>query len=319
MNTIDVEKIDLLAGKEESGTRLDKFLAKKFPDFSRSYFQKLIRKGKVLVNKENAEISYRLKENDEIALDLILPEAITLSPDEKLLKQIKIVYENEDIIVIDKSAGIVAHPSATHKRGTLVNALLAYCPAIANVGEDKTRPGIVHRLDKDTSGLMVIAKNNDAFMHFKRLFQTQGVEKRYAALVAGEIIPNDGVINLSIARSKTIPAKQVALQSKIDKFKAGARNAITYFKVLKRYKGWTLVEARPKTGRMHQIRVHFRAIGHPIANDKKYAFRRQKFIKKLDRHFLHAAYIKFISPKGDILEFSSPLPDDLKKVLDELN
>lgn len=306
-------KEEFVVKKDDAGVRLDKFLAQKFIDFSRVYFQKLIREGKVLINGKNNTANYKLKEGDTVIVDFIEIEKIDLAPDKKILGKIRIIYEDDDLIVIDKPGELVVHPSATNKSGTLVNGLLARWPDLINIGEDKTRPGIVHRLDKETSGLMLVVKNNNAFNYFKRLFQERGVEKHYLALVWGIIDKEEGIINLPIVRSEKIPLKQTTVKDISDK--TNAREAITEYRVLERYKEWTLVEARPKTGRMHQIRVHFRAIGHPIANDKKYAFRNQKIIKGLDRHFLHAAYLKFVSPKGKLLEFSSSLPSDLEKVI----
>lgn len=314
-NAKDIKK-EFVIKKEEKGVRLDKFLAQKFIDFSRVYFQKLIRKGKVLINGKRSTANYKLKEGDIVVVNFIEIEKIDLMPDKKILEKIGIIYEDDDLIVIEKPGGLIVHPSITNKSGTLVNGLMARWPKLADVGEDKTRPGIVHRLDKETSGLMLVVKNNNAFNYFKRLFQERGVEKHYLALVWGIIEKEEGIINLPIMRSEKIPLKQTTVKKLLDKIKA--REAITEYKVLDRYEEWTLVEVRPKTGRMHQIRVHFRAIGHPIANDKKYAFRNQKSIKGLGRHFLHATYLKFVSPKGEIVEFTSKLPRDLEKVIRSL-
>lgn len=317
MNDSKHKKEEFTVKKNDVGVRLDKFLAQKFSDFSRVYFQKLIREGKVLINGRKSTANYKLKEDDAVVINFVEIEKIDLTPDEKILEKIKIIYEDDDFIVVDKPGGLIVHPSTTNKSGTLVNGLLVRWPNLIDVGEDKTRPGIVHRLDKETSGLMLVVKNNNAFDYFKRLFQERKVEKHYLGLVWGIIEKEEGIINLPIIRSEKIPLKQTAVKDLSDK--TNAREAITEYKILERYKEWTLVEARPKTGRMHQIRVHFRAIGHPIANDKKYAFRNQKSIKGLDRHFLHAAYLKFVSPKGKTLEFLSKFPEDLEKVIGNLS
>lgn len=311
-NAKDIKE-EFVVKKDDAGGRLDKFLARKFISYSRAYFQKLIREGKVLINGKKNTANYKLKEGDAVIVDFIEIEKIDLTPDKKILEKIRIVYEDDDLIVIEKPGDLVVHPSATNKSGTLVNGLLAQWPNLADVGEDRMRPGIVHRLDKETSGLMLVAKNNNAFNYFKRLFQERGVEKHYLALVWGIIEKEEGIINLPIVRSEKIPLKQTTVKEFSDK--TNAREAITEYRVLERFKEWTLVEVRPKTGRMHQIRVHFRSIGHPIANDKKYAFRNQKSIEGLNRHFLHAAYLKFVSPKDEILEFLSKLPDDLEKAI----
>jgi len=317
MSDLSIGSQRLVVTKEEIRTRLDKFLAQKFTVFSRVYFQKLIHEDKVLINGQKSTANYKLKEGDVVVINFVKIEKIDLTPDEKILEKIKIIYEDDDLIVVDKPGGLIVHPSMTNKSGTLVNGLLARWPKLAGVGEDKTRPGIVHRLDKETSGLMLVAKNNKAFNYFKGLFQTRKVEKHYLALVWGIIEKEKGVIDLPIMRSEKIPLKQIATENVLDKDKA--REAITEYIVLNRFKDWTLVEVHPKTGRMHQIRVHFRAIKHPVANDKKYAFRNQKNIIDLDRHFLHAAYLKFISPKGELLEFTSKLPKDLENVIIRLS
>lgn len=314
-----MKKEEFIIKKEEKGIRIDKFLAQKFIDFSRVYFQKLIRKGKVLINGKNNDISYILKDGDIISIDFVEDDKIDMSSDPEILKSIEIVYEDDDLLVINKPAGLAVHPSITNKSHTLVNGLLARWPNLENAGEDKMRPGIVHRLDKDTSGLMIIAKNNESFFYFKKLFQTHKVVKHYLALVWGKIEDDKGVINFPIMRSKSIPIKQIAVRSNKDNDKIGAREAITEYKVLKRFKKWTFIEAYPKTGRMHQIRVHFKAIGHPIANDKKYAFRDQESIIGLNRHFLHASHLKFISPKGRNLEFDAKLPEDLLNAINSLS
>ncbi len=316
MNDKEDKKINYTIAEKDCGTRLDKFLAQQMPEFSRAYFQKLIRKDKVLINGQIKNLSYKLKTNDKVAAVLTKKDEIDLSPDKKLLDKIKIIYEDEDFAIIDKPAHMITHPSPTRKSGTLINALLAKWPQLINVGEDKTRPGIVHRLDKETSGLMIIAKNNPSFFYFKKLFQEKKIEKHYLALVWGKIARQKGIIDLPIGRSKSIPVKQIAVKSEErGKIKQKTKEAVTYYEVIKYFKDWTLVKAQPKTGRMHQIRVHFRAIGHPLINDKKYGFGRQKYLNGLNRHFLHASYIKFVSPKGRQLEFFSEMPADLKKII----
>ncbi len=294
--------------KKEQGERLDKFLAEKFPQFSRSWLQKLIRDGKILVNNKSVKPKYLLKEKDRIKAQISAPEKIELKPDASI--RFKIIYEDKDVIVIDKPAGLIVHPSETCKSGTLVNGLLSYYPKIKDVGEDASRPGIVHRLDKGTSGLMVVAKNNDAFQHLKNQFKSRKVEKHYAALVVGQLRSNKGIIDKPIARSKHEPEKMtVSITGRI---------AETFYKVIKRFKNYTLVEVAPKTGRMHQIRVHFKSIRHPLAGDKVYGFKRQACPRGLSRHFLHAHYLKFRLPNGRVVEFKSQLPKELEKVLNNL-
>lgn len=294
--------------KKEQGKRLDKFLTEKFPKFSRSWLQKLVRDGKILVNNKPAKPKYLLKEHDKIKAQVSAPAKIELEPEPSI--KFKVIYEDKDVIVIDKPAGLVVHPSRTSKRGTLVNGLLSRYPKIKNIGEDPLRPGIVHRLDKDTSGLMVVAKNNKAFQYLKKQFKTRKVEKRYIALVVGQLKAANGVIDKPVARSKRDPEKMTVTIT--------GRKAETFYKVIKRFKNYTLVEAAPKTGRTHQIRVHFGSIRYPLTGDKVYGFKRQPCPKGLSRHFLHANYLKFKLPSGKVGEFRLPLPKELKKVLNNL-
>lgn len=296
-----------IISKNLSNSRLDKFLAIKFPQFSRAYIQKLITEGKIKVNNKIVKSHYQLKEKDSVKVNIVPPAKISLEPDSSI--KLDVIYEDDDIIIINKPAGLVVHPSATHKLKTLVNVLLAYFPEIKNVGEDKLRPGIVHRLDKDTSGLIVVAKNNESFQYLKNLFKNRGVEKKYLALIKGNLSDISGQINLKISRSKSSPTKQTARKSK-------GRGALTCYKVIKRFRGYDLVEVLPKTGRMHQIRVHFSAIGHPVAGDKKYGRKNQ--LEGLYRHFLHSHYLKFQLPTGQTNEFQVALPKELKKVLKTL-
>lgn len=287
--------------------RLDKFLVEKFSQYSRAYLQKLIGEGKVLVNEKTVKSSYRLVESDKLKVDITEPEKINLTPDASI--NLDIVYEDNDIMVINKPAGMVMHPSETHKSKTLVNCLLAYYPEMKNIGEDKLRPGIVHRLDKDTSGLVIIVKNNIAFNYFKNLFKNREIEKKYLTLVKGNLPNEQGQIDLKILRSKSSPKKQSISQS-------AGREAVTYYEVIKRFKEYDLVEATPKTGRMHQIRVHFNAIGHPVIGDNKYGSKNQ--LKALSRHFLHSYYLKFKLLNGNQKEIKIDLPEDLGKIIKTL-
>ncbi len=309
-------KTNLKIEKIKAGVRLDKFLAEKFPQYSRQTIKKNISEGNILVNKEKVKPKYILKEDDKISIKISLPEKIILKPDSSI--KLNIVYKNKDVIVIDKPAGMLVHPVENSKinHKTLVNALLAYFPKIKNVGEDKFRPGIVHRLDKETSGLLIVAKNNQAFNYLKEQFQKRKIEKHYLALVAGKLKKEKGVIEKPISRSKKTPTKQMIVEKNFTAKKI--KEAKTEYNVVKRFDDYTLVKAIPKTGRMHQIRIHFASIGHPIIGDKKYSFKRQKKLLKLDRHFLHAAYLKFILPCGRMIELKSKLPKELEIALKTL-
>ncbi len=236
--------------------------------------------------------------------------------------KLKIVYENTDVLVIDKPAGLVVHPIKSTQSDTLVNGLIAYYPEIKKVGDDSLRPGIVHRLDKDTSGLIVVAKNNAAFEYLKKQFAARKVVKKYLALVYGQVKDKKGTITKAISLSKKDHKKRSALLD--DK----AKRAWTEYKVLKRFsaksgsasgeKDYTLLEVEPKTGRTHQIRVHLASIGHPIAGDQQYKFKRQPALAGLKRQFLHAAYLKLKLPNGKLVELKSDLPEDLEKTLKDL-
>jgi len=334
--------------KKESNQRLDKFLIKHFPEYSRVYLQKQIKSGAVLVhpvrnlpkvsknlppepqakslrknktklkhgwisNGVNWQIkkpSYILKDGDRIETNIKPPEKISLTPDPSI--KLNMIYEDNDVLVIDKPAGLTVHPSDTQKNGTLVNGLIAYYPLLKNVGDDALRPGIVHRLDKDTSGLMIVAKNNQAFTFLKNQFKNKQVEKKYLALVVGKPKELSGVIKTFITRSKSDPTKQKVSASPTD------REAITDYKTIREFKNFTLLEAQPKTGRMHQIRVHLAYIGCPVAGDQKYGRKNQIVLPELKRQFLHAASLKVTLPNERKRTFFSPLPSDLKRVLGSL-
>ena len=224
----------------------------------------------------------------------------------------KIVFENKDIIVIDKPANLTVHPIHSEQKNTLVDELLAYYPEIKNVGEDPLRPGIVHRLDKDTSGLIIIAKNNKSFEYLKNLFKNRQVEKNYLALVHGKVKDKKGTITKSISLSKKDYKKRSVLLDE------NSKKAWTEYRIIENFKNYTLLEVSIKTGRTHQIRIHLKSIGHPIVGDKQYRFKRQICPKNLTRQFLHAQYLKFKMDDGNIMEFKSELPTDLKNTLKEI-
>lgn len=221
---------------------------------------------------------------------------------------LEIIYEDNDVIVIDKPAGIAAHPiGILDNKPTIAGMLLQNNPEIKSVGDNPLRPGIVHRLDKETSGLMIVAKSNEAFYELKKQFQERGVEKRYIALVSGTLEKDKGVIDTALVKMGT----------KTTTAPVGGRPAASEYTVKKRYKDYTLVEVQPKTGRQHQIRVHFASINHPLACDKLYGRRAKNCPVGLNRHFLHASYLKF-QLKNALMEFESKLPKDLENALEVL-
>lgn len=230
-----------------------------------------------------------------------------------------VIYKDDDILVVNKPAGIVVHPDAHHKTGTLTQEIIKKYPEIGNIGEDPARPGIVHRLDKDTSGLLLVARNQNAFSHLKKKFQTRSIKKTYLVLVIGRVKNDRGVIELPIGRSRKAPLKRVSGRN----LKGKKREAITEYRVLERFKGlaestaegFTLLEVMPLTGRTHQIRSHFAAIGHPVVCDQIYAGKRYICPVELDRQFLHAWKLEFTSPSRTKLMLEADLPEDLDQVL----
>ncbi len=306
----------IIVSKEGAGLRLDVYLTTKVDYLSRSWIQKLIREEKVKLNDKPARSSQKLKAGDKVSGGFDLPPEISLEPDPAPGKNIEVVFENDDFLVIDKPAGLVVHPSSATPSGTLVNWLIWKYPEIKNVGESELRPGVVHRLDKDTSGLMVIAKNQNSFGWLKAAFQKREVRKRYYALVAGVLEKDEGIISYPIGRSSHDPTHQIAYLAK-NKIPLSAKQAITEWRVVKRYAGFTFLELTPKTGRMHQLRVHLKAIGHPVAGDEKYGSR-PLAPKNLGRMFLHSFGLSFENPRGEKFSFSAPLPADLEIVLKNL-
>lgn len=286
------------------GMRLDKALTEAMPDLSRMQWQRLIKEGRVLVNGLEARPSQRLSGGEQIMADIpeavesdLLPEAIELD----------IRYEDSDIIIVNKPAGMVVHPGTGHDSGTLVNALLAHCTDLAGIGSTK-RPGIVHRLDKDTSGLLVVAKNDKAQHDLQAQFKERTVGKKYLALVHGQIQPPSALIDAPIGRDpKQRKKMSVIAPGSPRATSARARSAQTAYKGLTYYQDYTLVECNLHTGRTHQIRVHLAYIGYPIVGDTVYGRRKQTL--PLKRHFLHAAELTIRRPSDqEELAFSAELP-----------
>jgi len=307
---------DLPAGTEEivaltavqAGIRLDRYLAAQLPDRSRAEVQRWIQEGLVTVDGAALKASYKLQAGEQILVRV--PEAATheLIPEPIPLD---VVYEDGDVWVINKPAGLVVHPAHGHWRGTLVNALLYRCPHLADA--DRTpRPGIVHRLDKDTSGLIVVAKHETARQQMQAQFQARTVSKAYLALLEGHLEPREGRIEVSMGRDP-LQRKRMAVLPQAQ----GGREAITHYRVLGYHDDYTLVEAEPKTGRTHQIRVHFAYVRHPLVGDGVYG--RRKLRLPCPRQFLHACRLGFRLPSsGEPVEFTAELPHDLQQVLQAL-
>jgi len=290
----------------ESGAdeRLDVFLAGHFPEFTRSQCQRFIDQGRVAVNGVLKKPGIKLKAGDRVAADIEIPERTGTLPEEAPLK---ILSADDDVIVIDKPSGLVVHPGAGTRRGTLVNALLHHFPEIKGLG-DEERPGIVHRLDKDTSGVMVIARSRRAFEELQRQFKAREVKKIYLALVWGRFPATEGRFDWPIGRHVK-HGQRMSIKTKTP------RAAVTDYRILKESKLYSLLEVRPITGRTHQIRVHFSAAGHALVGDRRYGPIRSP--KRLfPRLFLHAQRLSFRHPgTAQPVAFFSPLPDDLASIL----
>jgi len=300
--------------EESAGARLDRFLASVLGDQSRSQIQRLIREGRIRVGDREAKPNQAIKVGQAISIDIPAPVDPTPLPEPLPLR---ILYQDRDVIVIDKPAGMVVHPAAGHEGGTLVNALLHHVTDLSGIGGEK-RPGIVHRLDRGTSGLMVVAKNDRAHEALARQFRDREVEKEYAALVWGEVMAGHR-IDAPIGRD---PANRKRMSAKARR----SREAVTRIVRADHLgRALTLVRVAIYTGRTHQIRVHLSAIGHPIVGDSLYGGVRRhvpgdlRAVAHLERPFLHAARLAFAHPEdGRRMQFESPLPDDLQRVLDEL-
>jgi 23S rRNA pseudouridine1911/1915/1917 synthase len=285
-----------------SDVRLDKYLTQVLPQFSRARLQRLIEHGYVLVNGQRTKASQRLTRSDSITVELPpspgrpLPEPIPLA----------VIYEDQDVMVIDKPAGLTVHPAPGHPNHTLVNAILAHCPGLT-MSNDVMRPGIVHRLDKDTSGLIVIAKNDSAREYLAAQFKSRTVTKRYLVLVKGRLSPEQGIIEAPIGRNPNRRRTMAVVQL--------GKQAVTEYQVREYLDDYTLLEVSPVTGRTHQIRIHLSAIGCPVVGDLTYGVRSAH----LHRQFVHAYRLGFrLASTKQYQEFTSPLPADLKQALEYL-
>jgi len=299
---------------ELSGKRADVVLSHFLSDHTRSQIKKLIDDKHVLVNGKPIKPSKKFEEGEILHVTLPIPVSIDAQPEEI---DIEIIYEDSSIIVVNKPAGMVVHPGAGVKGGTLVNALLYNCQDLSGIG-GKIRPGIVHRLDKDTSGVIVVAKNDRSHNSLVSQFQSRTVKKRYLAIIQGNLKNESGSFASPIGRD---PVNRIKMSSKS---KSG-KESLTFWKVIKKFEGASLVEAEPKTGRTHQIRVHFSENGYPLLADKIYGHGKQRnkilsdAAKKIGRQALHASKIGFTHPEsGDWVEFTVPFPDDMKQALNYL-
>ncbi len=286
---------------EAGGERLDVFIARRMPELTRSRAQRLIDDGCVRVSGERARAALRLSPGQRVVVDV--PAAIPMSAEPEAIV-LDVIYEDADLLIVNKPPAMTVHPAPAHPASTLVNAVLAHCRDLSGIG-GVLRPGIVHRLDRDTSGVIVVAKNDAAHHALARQLKDRRVEKTYLALVEGTPSPAEGVIDAPVARDPRRRERMAVIE--------GGREAVTAYRVIERMPGVSLIEARPRTGRTHQIRVHLAAIGHPIAGDRVYG----RGSALVGRQFLHAARIAFTHPRtGERVEFDAPLPEDLRVALE---
>ena len=304
---------EFLITPDDVNERLDRFLARQLPAHSRAYLQQLIEQGQITVDGHATKSGYRLRPSDHIAVSLPAPRPSGVLPERIRLE---VLYEDAHLLVVNKPAGMVVHPSPGNASGTLVNALLTHCPRLSGIGGVE-RPGIVHRLDKDTSGAIVAAKDDVTHRGLARQFADRQVKKRYLAVVSGDVRETTGVVDAAIGRHPVS-------RQKMSTYTRGGREAVTEFHVLERFEHHTLVELRPHTGRTHQIRVHMAALGHPLLGDPTYgqsrkAVTRSPLARQLAwfrRQALHAWALGFAHPvTGEPIECRAPLPDDLERLL----
>lgn len=300
-----MDNFEFKVDESSVGTRLDVFISNKFENKSRSYIQGIIEGETATVNGKCRKSNYKLKLADTITL--VIPEPVELNVKAEEIP-LDVIYEDSDVIVINKPQDMVVHPAPGNYSGTLVNALLNHCKDLSGIN-GVLRPGIVHRIDKDTSGALVVAKNDNAHNSLAAQFKEHSVTRSYLALVEGIIKTDEGTVDEPIGRHP------------IDRIKMGivltGKKAVTHYKVIERFDGYTLVECNLETGRTHQIRVHMAHIGHPLVGDPVYGFKKQKF--NLNGQVLHAQKLGFIHPtRGVYMEFAAPIPDYFNNLINNL-
>src|SRR5215813_8671000 len=302
-------------GPDQVGARLDAYLASQFEGWSRARLKRLIENEDVLVNGKIAKPSYKLRAQDEIEVELVAPETDSFAPENIPLD---IVYEDETLAVVNKPAGLVVHPAAGTPSGTLANALAYHFQKLPGTG---VRPGIVHRLDRDTSGLLVVAKTDAALENLADQFRDRSVYKSYVALVHGRVLSSSGKIDQPLARDPSNRTRMAVVRA--------GRNALTLYRVRRAFDRFTLLDVELKTGRTHQIRVHLAWMKHPVVGDETYGGGRDNTIqdprlragiRALNRHFLHAEKLGFKHPAtGEFVKFESSLPPELEDLLTRIN
>ncbi|QUG85304.1 RluA family pseudouridine synthase [Bacillus nitratireducens] len=298
------EVVQVTVAEEQKSERIDKFVAEINSEWSRSQVQQWIKDDVVTVNGKSVKVNYKVKGNDEITVTIPDPEELDIQPEDMNLE---IYYEDADVLVVNKPRGMVVHPAPGHTSGTLVNGLMHHCTDLSGIN-GVMRPGIVHRIDKDTSGLLMVAKNDVAHESLVNQLVAKTVTRRYKAIVHG-VIPHDkGTIDAPIGRDKKERQSMTVDEN--------GKNAVTHFQVLERFKDFTLVECRLETGRTHQIRVHMKYIGYPLAGDPKYG---PKKTLDMNGQALHAGILGFDHPRtGEYIQFEAPIPEVFEDALNIL-
>ena len=301
-----MEEIILKTTEDNVGERIDKYLSNAIEGKTRSFIQGLIDDKAVIVNGKFIKSNYKLRKGDDIVVKLPEPIELDVKPENI---ELNIIYEDSDVIVVNKPKGMVVHPAPGNYNGTLVNGLLYHCKDLSGIN-GVIRPGIVHRIDKDTTGILVIAKNDDAHNSLAKQFKDHSIKREYYALVEGKFSKDSGTIDKPLGRNKKDRLKMDIVED--------GRRAVTHYEVLEQYdKGVSLIKCTLETGRTHQIRVHMASIGHPLVGDLVYGFKKQKF--KIEGQALHAKTLGFIHPRtGEYIEFTSELPEYFKELLDKL-
>ena len=294
--------------QEDQQMRLDKYLAEQFPEQTRSYLQKLIKEGGVLVNGRSVKTGYQLSCGDEVGVNIPEPKELDVEPQKM---ELDIVYEDEDVILINKPKGMVVHPAPGHTKDTLVNGLLYHCQGNLSGINGVARPGIVHRIDRDTTGILIVCKNDMAHNSIAAQLKEHSITRRYRALVHGNIKENKGTVEGPIGRHP-VDRKKMAINER------NGKPAVTHYQVLKRFGNYTYIECVLETGRTHQIRVHMASIGHPLVGDEVYGPAKCPF--KLEGQCLHAMVLGFVHPRtGEYMEFSAELPGYFQELLGKLS
>ena len=301
------EKEQITVTSAENGIRIDRLLADRFPELTRSYIQKMIRDGDVLANEKLIRVSYKAAEGDVIHLELPEPEPLAIEPENIPLD---ILYEDADLLVVNKPKGMVVHPAAGHYSGTLVNAVLYHCGDSLSGINGVLRPGIVHRIDQNTTGSLIICKNDRAHQGIAAQLKVHSITRKYRAIVHGRLT-EDGVVHTTIGR---LPQNRKLMAVNVP----NGKDAITHYRVLETFDRFTYIECQLETGRTHQIRVHMKSIGHPILGDDVYGPSKCPFAG-LEGQTLHAMTIGFIHPTtGEYMEFHAPLPEYFEGLLEKL-